>query len=72
MKPKPNILLFLTDQQRLSALGCYGPTVCKTPNIDNMAAQGVRFETTYTTTPVCSPARATIMTGMYPHQHGFC
>jgi arylsulfatase A-like enzyme len=69
---KPNILLFLTDQQRLSALGCYGPTVCQTPNIDRIAAQGVRFETAYTTTPVCTPARATVMTGMYPHQHGFC
>jgi arylsulfatase A-like enzyme len=72
MPTKSNILFFFTDQQRLSALGCYGPTVCRTPNIDRIAAQGVRFETAYTTTPVCTPARATVMTGMYPHQHGFC
>lgn len=66
----PNILLFVTDQHRLSALGCYGDTICRTPNIDRLAAQGVRFETAYTTCPVCSPARGTIMTGQYPHSHG--
>ncbi len=66
----PNILLILTDQHRLSALGCYGPTPCSTPNIDRLAREGVRFERVYTTCPVCSPARATIITGQYPHRHG--
>lgn len=67
---QPNILLIVTDQHRLEALGCYGAEICKTPNIDRLAAEGVRFQNTYTTTPVCSPARATIITGQYPHDHG--
>ena len=69
---QPNILLILTDQHRLSAVGCYGETPCQTPNIDRLAREGHRFETAYTACPVCSPARATIMTGLYPHQHGIC
>ncbi len=69
---KPNILLIFTDQHRLSAVGCYGDTPCQTPNIDRLAREGVRFETAYTVCPVCSPARATIMTGLYPHAHGIC
>ena len=68
----PNILFIFTDQHRLSALGCYGETPCQTPNLDRLAAQGVRFETAYTVCPVCSPARGTIMTGLYPHSHGIC
>jgi arylsulfatase A-like enzyme len=70
MADTPNILLLLTDQQRLSAVGAYGDTPCQTPNIDRLAEQGVRFETVYTTCPVCSPARGTLMTGHYPHRHG--
>ncbi len=66
----PNILLILTDQHRLSAMGCYGQTVCQTPNLDRLATRGLRFETAYTCCPVCSPARASIMTGRYPHAHG--
>ena len=54
---QPNIILFFTDQQRLSAIGAYGKTVCKTPNIDRLAAEGVRFENAYTACPLCSPAR---------------
>jgi arylsulfatase A-like enzyme len=72
MSDRPNILLILTDQHRLSALSCYGETPCRTPHIDGLAAQGVRFETAYTACPVCSPARATVMTGLYPHAHGIC
>lgn len=67
---QPNILFILTDQQRLSALGAYGETPCKTPHLDRLAARGARFETAYTTCPVCSPARGSIMTGQYPHAHG--
>lgn len=70
MDTRPNILLILTDQHRLSAVGCYGETPCRTPNIDRLAREGVRFDTCYTTCPVCSPARASILTGLYPHQHG--
>ncbi len=70
MPDQPNILLILTDQHRLSAVGAYGETVCQTPNIDRLAEEGIRFENTYTACPVCSPARGTIMTGCYPHSHG--
>jgi arylsulfatase A-like enzyme len=70
MSDKPNVLLIFTDQHRLSAVGCYGETPCRTPNIDRLAAEGTRFENTYTTCPVCSPARASIITGLYPHSHG--
>lgn len=72
MSHSPNILFIFTDQHRLSALGCYGETPCRTPHIDGLAASGVRFETAYTTCPVCSPARGTIMTGQFPHTHGIC
>mgnify|MGYP003875988935 CR=1 FL=1 len=60
----------MTDQHRLSAVGAYGPTPCRTPNIDRLAAEGVLFERAYTVCPVCSPARGTILTGLYPHGHG--
>jgi len=69
---RPNVLLLFTDQHRLSAAGCYGETPCRTPNIDRLAREGVRFETAYTVCPVCSPSRGTIMTGVYPHTHGIC
>jgi arylsulfatase A-like enzyme len=69
---QPNILLIFTDQHKLSAVSCYGDTLCRTPNIDRLAREGVRFDTAYTVCPVCSPARATIMTGLYPHAHGVC
>ena len=72
MPDRPNILLILTDQHRLSAVGCYGDTPCRTPHIDGLATAGVRFEAAYTACPVCSPARATVMTGRYPHSHGIC
>jgi arylsulfatase A-like enzyme len=71
-RDRPNILLLFTDQHALSAVGCYGATPCQTPHIDRLAREGVRFETAYTVFPVCSPARATIMTGLYPHAHGIC
>ncbi|MFO7900694.1 MAG: sulfatase-like hydrolase/transferase [Planctomycetota bacterium] len=70
MADRPNLLLIFTDQHRLSAVGAYGETPCRTPNIDRLAREGVRFERTYTTCPVCSPARATILTGQFPHSHG--
>ena len=66
----PNIVLFLTDQLRRDALGCYGNEICQTPNLDQLAEEGVRFDQAYTTSPVCSPARASLMSGLYPHNHG--
>jgi len=67
---RANLILVLTDQHRLSAIGAYGDTPCRTPHIDRLAAEGVLFERAYTTCPVCSPARASILTGLYPHAHG--
>lgn len=66
----PNILLILTDQQRLSACSPYGDTVCQTPALDRLAQEGILFRNAYTSCPLCSPARATIHTGLFPHSHG--
>jgi arylsulfatase A-like enzyme len=70
MRKRPNIIFFLTDQHRLSAVGAYGNTPCRTPNLDKLASEGVLFKNAYTVCPVCSPARGTIQTGVYPHSHG--
>jgi arylsulfatase A-like enzyme len=70
VQKQPNIIVIMTDQHRLSAVGAYGETVCQTPHIDRLAREGVRFGTAYTSNPVCSPARATVMTGQFPHTHG--
>ena len=66
----PNIVLFMTDQLRRDALGCYGNKICKTPNLDRLAAEGTQFDQAYTVSPVCSPSRASLMSGLYPHNHG--
>lgn len=60
---RPNILLIMTDQQRGDCLGCDGHPMVETPNLDELAAEGVRFNCAYSATPSCIPARATLMTG---------
>jgi arylsulfatase A-like enzyme len=71
MPQDTNILLIVTDQHRIDAVGCYDPdSRVRTPHIDRLAAEGVRFTRAYTTCPLCSPARASIMTGQYPHRSG--
>jgi arylsulfatase A-like enzyme len=70
MTDKPNIVLITVDQMRADLMGCAGHPVIQTPHIDNMARQGVRFSQAYSTTPVCIPARATIMTGLEGHRLG--
>ncbi len=67
---RPNILLVLTDQHRYDTLGCYGAELCETPNIDRLAAHGVRFSRAFTSTVPCSPSRAALFTGVYPHKNG--
>lgn len=68
---RPNILYILSDQQRLDTVGAYGlNSICRTPHIDSIAERGVRFNHAYTTTAICSPARASLFTGRYPHKHG--
>jgi len=66
---RPNILLILTDQHRYDTLGCYGAEMCRTPNLDALAARGVRFDRAYTSTVPCSPSRAALFTGVYPHKN---
>ena len=69
--PRPNILVLMTDQQRLDTVGAYGLNpICRTPHIDALAARGVRFDGAFTPTAICSPARASFHTGLYPHKHG--
>lgn len=65
----PNILFFFCDQWRSDLLGCYGGDWVRTPNIDKLAAESCVFEHAYTPTALCSPARASLMTGLYPHRH---
>jgi arylsulfatase A-like enzyme len=67
---RPNIVFVLTDDQGPWAAGCYGNTEIRTPNIDRLAETGVRFENFFVAIPVCSPSRATFMTGRIPSQHG--
>lgn len=66
---KPNILLITTDQQHYSMLGAVND-ILKTPNLDSLAEEGIRFNRTYCANPTCSPSRASIITGMYPSCHG--
>jgi len=67
---RPNILLIMPDQMRASAMGCDGNPDVKTPHIDRLATDGVRFKRTYADTPVCCPARAVLLTGTYCHVNG--
>ena len=62
----PNIVFILIDDMGWRDLGCYGSTFYETPNIDQLAAEGMLFTDAYASCPVCSPTRASIMTGKYP------
>ncbi|MEY4199304.1 MAG: hypothetical protein RLZZ265_1044 [Verrucomicrobiota bacterium] len=64
--PKPNFIFFLIDDLGRNDLGCYGSKFYRTPNLDRMASQGMKFSDAYAACPVCSPTRASIMTGKYP------
>lgn len=61
------VILIMTDSQRADMVGCYGNPDMKTPNLNRLAEEGIRFDSAYTTQPVCQPARAGIFTGSYPH-----
>ena len=70
MVSKPNLLFIFSDQQRYDSLSCYGADWVQAPNLDSLAAESSVFENTYVSQPVCTPARSTIMTGLYPHTTG--
>ncbi len=69
-QPNPNILFILTDDQGPWALACAGNREIETPNLDRLAGTGMRFENFFCASPVCSPARASLLTGRIPSQHG--
>lgn len=67
---RPNVVFILTDNQGAWTLGCYGNNDIHTPNIDRLAKGGMRFTRALSSNPVCSPTRATFLTGLIPSQHG--
>ncbi len=66
---RPNILWYCTDQQRFDTIRCLGNEHINTPNLDRLAADGVSFLNAYTQAPICTPSRATFLTGQYPATH---
>lgn len=69
MAEKPNILFLMTDQHRIDTLGCYGNDIVRTPNLDRIAGDGARLDRCYTPTAICTPARASLLTGLHPFRH---
>ena len=67
---KPNVIIIMTDDQGYGDLSCMGATDFKTPNIDAVAQDGIRFTSMYSASPVCSPSRASLLTGRYPANAG--
>ncbi|MGH3447107.1 MAG: sulfatase family protein [Nocardioidaceae bacterium] len=66
----PNIVIISSDQQRFDAMGCYGNDAIRTPALDALADEGALFENCYSQSPMCSPSRASLMTGLFPRNHG--
>lgn len=65
-----NVLLIFADQMRGQAMGCAGNGELPTPNLDRLASEGTRFSRCYCNSPVCTPSRGSLLTGLYPHRHG--
>lgn len=66
----PNLVVIVADDHGWNDLGCYGHPVVRTPNLDRIAGEGVRFTHCHTTAPLCSPGRGAVLTGLYPHVSG--
>ncbi|MCP3858018.1 MAG: sulfatase-like hydrolase/transferase, partial [Phycisphaeraceae bacterium] len=67
---RPNIVFIMTDDHTVQAMGCYGSRINRTPQLDRIARDGVRFEQGYCTNAICGPSRATLLTGAYSHVNG--
>jgi arylsulfatase A-like enzyme len=67
---RPNIIFLLTDDHRADAMGCAGNTIIRTPNMDALAANGIRFTNAFVTTSICASSRASIFTGQWTRRHG--
>lgn len=67
---RPNVLFLMDDQHNARCLGCYGNDDVRTPNLDRLASQGVRFDRAYAQSPICMPSRTSVFTGRYPHSVG--
>ena len=68
---RPNFLFILTDDQRFDTLGCAGNRIIRTPNVDRLAGEGLRFVRAFVTTPICAASRASILTGTYERTHTY-
>jgi arylsulfatase A-like enzyme len=69
-KKRPNIIFIMTDDHAAHALSCYGSKINKTPNLDRIAKEGMRFNNCFCTNSICAPSRAVILTGKYSHLNG--
>lgn len=70
-KKRPNIVVIISDDHAYQTISAYGSKIAKTPNIDRIAKEGVRFDKAYVTNSICGPSRATMLTGKYSHKNGF-
>ena len=70
MSEKMDVIFIISDQHRADHMSCTGNNVLKTPNLDKLASEGVRFTSAYVANPICMPNRASIFTGLYPNMHG--
>ncbi len=68
--PRPNFVIFIADDHDLFYTGCYGNETVRTPNIDRIAREGLRFDNAYTATAMCAPSRSMLYTGLFPHRNG--
>ena len=68
--PRPNFVIFVADDAAWNDIGCYGNRGVRTPNLDRLAREGMRFDQAFLTTSSCSPSRCSILTGRYPHSTG--
>ena len=67
--PHPPILILMPDQLRADTMACAGHPLIRTPNMDRLASEGVRFSNAHTVSPICMPARASFINGLYAHNH---